>query len=554
MAKDKQVTVEYFKNLNSDAVTAHQMWKTLWEDCARYALPRKSGIFHSEHNLMQPRASKTEYQYDSTAQDACDHFASSLHGLVNPTGGNGGQWFKIESNIPELMDDTEIVQWFDDVTDAMHDELGDQGSSFVQEFDEFNIDIGTFGTAMQIIEEGQTPKDRIRFRTYSVDSFRIIEDADGNVSAVFLDLEYTVMQLMDKYTNDDDTIPESIRKLAEKSPNDKIKVLRCIMKKPKYTNSFASITDEPVLSVDILPDHDAFIRKSGYPEFPAPVARWRKSSNERYGTSPTMKAMPDIKMVNAMSRSLIEATEKALNPPLQIPSNSFLGRIKTFPKALNFYNPVVQGQQAMPLTDVGNIPLTDALIQQRRDAIDRSYFRPMLSLPEDPNMTAYQISQLQAERLRLMAPMLGRIQSEYITPMLTRVFFIKLRQGDFGNVPEMVQKSGFKIRYLSSLAMAREADEIKSIVGGLELAATFKQYKQDADDIIDYDKALKKGLVSANFPSDALHTDEDIEKRREARAEAERGMEELAVDERLAAMGRNLAEGTQAIRKGQQPA
>ena len=543
--------VKFFLEMDKDAEAAHRHWLTAWEECARFALPRKSGLFDLNKTLTQPRGTNTDSQYDSTAQDACDHFASSLHGLVNPTGGSGGHWFKIVSNVDELMEDTEVVQWFDDVTSGMHDELSDQASSFVQEFDEFNIDIGVFGTAMQIIEEGTTRSDRVKFRTFSVDSFRITEDSEGNVNAVFLDLEYTAMQFMDKYSGDDDDIPAGIRDLVKdgpgSDPNRKIKVLRVIMKKPKHDNSFRGITDMPVVAVDIVPEFSAYVRKSGYPEFPAPVARWRKSANERYGTSPTMKALPDIRMVNAMSRSLIEATEKALNPPLQIPSNSFLGRIKTFPKALNYYNPVIQGQQAAPLTDVGNIPLTDALIQQRRDAIDRSYFRPMLSLPEDPNMTAYQISQLQAERLRLMAPMLGRIQSEYISPMLFRVFSIKMRAGHFAEMPEAVRKSGMKIRYLSSIAMAREADEIKSVIGGLELVAAFKQYKQDVDDIVNYDKGLKHALSSANFPSSALNTEEDVKETRKNRAEAEKGMEDLAMAERLASMGQDLA-GAQAAR------
>src|SRR6185437_3468566 len=60
----------------------------------------------------------------------------------------------------------------------------------------------------------------------------------------------------------------------------------------------------------------AFLRKSGYYENPAITGRWDLVSNDAYGRSPGMDALPDQKQLQLESRRKAQAIDKMVNPPL----------------------------------------------------------------------------------------------------------------------------------------------------------------------------------------------------------------------------------------------
>ena len=80
------------------------------------------------------------------------------------------------------------------------------------------------------------------------------------------------------------------------------------------------------------------LNESGFKEFPYVVPRYLKtSSNEIYGRSPAMNALPDTKMLNTMSKVSIKAAQKQIDPPLMVPDDGFILPIRTVPGGLNFY-------------------------------------------------------------------------------------------------------------------------------------------------------------------------------------------------------------------------
>ena len=50
-----------------------------------------------------------------------------------------------------------------------------------------------------------------------------------------------------------------------------------------------------------------------------------------------MTALPDVKMVNLMSKTIIQAAQKQIDPPLLVPDDGFILPVRTQPGGLNFY-------------------------------------------------------------------------------------------------------------------------------------------------------------------------------------------------------------------------
>src|SRR5712672_418819 len=59
-----------------------------------------------------------------------------------------------------------------------------------------------------------------------------------------------------------------------------------------------------------------FLRKRGFNERAAIVPRWDLVSNDPYGRSPGMDALPDIKQLQQETRRKAQALDKMVNPPM----------------------------------------------------------------------------------------------------------------------------------------------------------------------------------------------------------------------------------------------
>ena len=76
--------------------------------------------------------------------------------------------------------------------------------------------------------------------------------------------------------------------------------------------------------------------------------------------------------------------------------------------------------------------------QQRREAISQTFHVDQLLITENRNMTATEVVQRNEEKMRILGPVLGRLQSELLQPMIIRIFNIMLRNKLLPDAPEIL--------------------------------------------------------------------------------------------------------------------
>src|SRR5690606_16438334 len=96
-----------------------------------------------------------------------------------------------------------------------------------------------------------------------------------------------------------------------------------------------------------------------------------------------------------------------------------------------------------------------------------------LQLQQGPQMTATEVMQRTEEKLRLMGPMLGRQQSEFLRPLLDRVFNIMLRRNLFGEIPQVLSEAKVEFQYTSAVAKAQKISEGNNIMRFMQTSAAF---------------------------------------------------------------------------------
>ena len=229
-----------------------------------------------------------------------------------------------------------------------------------------------------------------------------------------------------------------------------------------------------------------------------------------------MVALPDVKMINLMSKTIIQAAQKMIDPPLLVPDDGFLLPIRTQPGGLNFYRSGSR-DTITPLQTGANIPIGLNMEEQRRAAIRTAFFVDQLLSGNQPNMTATEVIQRQEERMRVIGPVLGRLMNEMLRPLIDRAFALMLRADMLAVPPEILQGMDIDIEYVSPLARAQKSSSVNGVMRALEILMPLSQ-TLPVGDHIDPDGLVTYLTEALGVPKKVLKSQSAVNEEREQRA------------------------------------
>ena len=266
------------------------------------------------------------------------------------------------------------------------------------------------------------------------------------------------------------------------------------------------------------------MQESGFQEFPYVVPRFLKATGEVMGRSPAMVALPDVKMLNLMSKTIIQAAQKLIDPPLLVPDDGFLLPVRTQPGGLNFFRSGTR-DTITPLNTGANIPIGLNMEEQRRTAIRSAFYVDQLLTGGSPNMTATEVVQRQEERMRVIGPVLGRLMNEMLRPMIDRVFALMLRADMLAPPPEILQGLDVDVEYVSPLARAQKSSSLNSTMKALEILLPLAQALPVADHI-NADGLVNHIMDSLGVPKKVVKPQSEVDAGREEQAAQQQAMME----------------------------
>jgi len=452
--------------------TERQNWESHWQDVADYMLPRKADITKNRSKGDK----RHELIFDGTATHALELLAASLHGMLTNT---VSPWFYLKYKNDELNQEDEAMEWLEDCTRVLNQAFN--RSNFQQEIFELYHDLIAFGTAALFIAEDD--ENEIRFKNIHISEIYITENEKGNVDSLTRKFKMQAKNIYNAFPNVQ--LPEELEKKINNAPYDNINIIHSVYPSTEYGNN-------KYVSCYVHEDSGFLLSEKGFKEFPYAVPRYLKSSNETYGRSPAMNALPDVKMLNLMSKTSIKAAQKQIDPPLMVPDDGFLMPIRTVPGGLNYYRAGTR-ERIEPLNIGANNPVGIQMEDQRRDAIRQNFFVDQLLSVQGPQMTATEVIQRNEEKMRILGPVLGRLQSELLQPLITRCFNILLRNNKFKEIPDFIGNQNIEIEYVSPLAKAQKTGELNSLIRGIEIMGSLQNIAPvfdylDTDNLVNHIK------------------------------------------------------------------
>jgi hypothetical protein len=176
-----------------------------------------------------------------------------------------------------------------------------------------------------------------------------------------------------------------------------------------------------------------------------------------------------------------------------------------------------------PLDTGANIQAGEVEIGDLRQAIRQYFFVDQLELKESPAMTATEVQVRYEMMQRLLGPTLGRLQSDFLDPMIQRTFNILLRAGRLPEIPQSVKASAahMDIDYLGPLSRAQRTDQVASTERWLMNLAQLAQVLPDMLDIPDPEQIARQIAQMLSVPAKMLRSTDEVAEIREARAAAQ---------------------------------
>ena len=231
-------------------------------------------------------------------------------------------------------------------------------------------------------------------------------------------------------------------------------------------------------------------------------------------------------MINAMSKTTIAAAQKQVDPPLMVPDDGFVLPVRTRPGGLNYYRSGSR-DRIEPLNIGANNPLGLNIEQQRREAIRQAFYVDQLLMGNGPQMTATEAILKNEEKMRLMGPLMGRLQAELLQPMIERVYALLQRQRQFPEPPDIIQGRSFDIEYVSPMAKAQRQTDVQSIMRLFELLAPIASVDAGVFDHLDVDGLVRHMLKTLSIPASVTKGEGEVSLARDERAAQEEMMMQM---------------------------
>ena len=499
-----------------------------WRLNAAYCLPREYAEWSVDGQPLttQRLMSTTRYSYDGTGPISVQRYGSVLHRMLTP---EGQRYHLLEASNADLRKQYAVRKWFGELNNMLHTRRHAARSLFKQAQGEIYTQLGVYGTSCKsIMWDAATPVMPKGGPVYTCwqmrDIFLIIDDLK-RVVGVFRRFWLTPRTFKRKFPNE--VAPKSIIDADTDKGRDTnwIEFVHVVMHRADYTQDAIDVRRHPWQGCYIAVKDRVYIgREMGYLSNPYMTPRVMTSASGPYGFSPAEHAFPALGSANAMKKTIIKQGHKAVDPALLVNDDGVLsGRIDTRPNALIYGGINNSGQKMVAPLDAGaNFQIGQELLNDEREDIANNFLSVLFRiLEETPEMTAAEVYERIAKEASLVAPIMGRLQSEDMQPMIDREIALFVEHGELPPMPpELIEAKGeYDIQYSSPLAKAMYAEEVSGFMRVNEMATAIATAQGDpsALDHFNYDVAIPEMSDRMSVPVTWMATPEQIEAKRAAR-------------------------------------
>lgn len=496
---------------------------SLWQDISENFYPERAD-FTTARNLGEEMARGLMTSYPVIARR---QLGDSFGAMLRPS---AKEWFKMRTNRPDR-EDTTSKQWLEWASKFTKNVMYDKGAMFPRATKEADHDFAAFGQACLSIEMNPE-RNGVLYRSWHLRDVAWQEGPTGKVETVFRKWKPACADLCKLFPK---TVHQKVRDKMANKPYDEINVIHCVMPSKDYEameggKAFA----QPYVSCYIDVDNDSELECVGSwtPHYVIP--RWSTVSGSQYAHSPAVVAgLPDARLIQQVTRVLLEAGEKATNPPMVAVQEAIRGDVSIYAGGITWVDAEYDerlGEVLRPMShDKSGLQFGMEWAQDLRTQLADAFYLSKLNLPPvgGPDMTAYEVGQRVQEFIRNALPLFEPMEQDYNGQVCDQTFTLMLHNAPEirQSVPKNLANAEIDFQFESPLREAIEKVKVGQFMEAQQVLAAAIQLDPSVALIVDNQKATRD-VLTAVVPAAWLRTDADVQAMA-AEQEAQRQSQEL---------------------------
>lgn len=513
-------------------------WEGHWREVAELVRPNQNFFQQMQRSQGDKRNQKI---FDDTAQLALPKFAAAVISMAFPA---TQQYHKITCMVESLAKNAMVKRWFEQVNDILFKVRYGPHANFQSQSGEMVLDVGAFGTGILYVDD--VIGVGIRYKSFPLAETYIAEDAHGRINRLHRKFEYTAQQAVSMFG--EEKLSDGIKNAAKTQPMTKFWFLHAVYPNEQYDQKqmLHPVNGKAFASHYIEVQTRRTVDSGGYRTFPFAVSRYETSPREVYGRGPAMKVLPTIKTLNEMKKTVLRAGQLVVAPPIMLTDDASLGAFDMRSNALNHGYVDAQGRaMAMPFQSNGKVDLGLDLMNAEREAINDAFLVSLFRiLVDQPQITATEAMLRAQEKGQLLAPTMGRMQSEMLGVVVERELDILQMNGALPPMPQELIDAGaeYKLEYQSPLNQAQKAGVGISILNTWQAVTQIAQADPSVMTLFDTHVAARLLAESNGYPQEGLRTDEEATALADQQAKAEQMKQMLAAAPVAASASKDFAQ------------
>lgn len=516
--------------------------RSTWDNTLQQIADRCWPVDNQFTTISSPGALRTEYMLDATAALAGQKSAAVLQAFCWPS---NQRYQRLTTDNDELNQSQAVKRYCDAVTDRLFRARYSPYSAFEAQMGSAALQFVFFGTASLMIDERRPSMGMpggISYRAMHLGGFWVRENSGGKVDTMWRLFSWTLRQLQQEFPG---KLPDTLAAKLAQNPDQQVEVAHVVCPRTDYDPRRLDHEAQPWYGCYFLPAQKHKLEERGYAAWPFGCMRYMTSPGELYGRSPAWLALSNIRVLNTMKETVLDAAQKQAEPPLLLPDDGLISEFSMAPGYLN-YGGVINGKaQVLPLETGANTGLGLDMMDKEREIIASvNYLDVFRALVENPGMTATQALELMQERATLLAPIVGRIESECLAPMTMRELQLLESAGALPpQPPEMLEAAGeFKFEFTSPARKAMRASEGIAIARTVEFITPLAQVDPTVLDAYDLPEMAREFGDINGLPAKCMRDPKEIAALKDQRASEQQATQLLEAAPVVSETAKNLVQ------------
>ena len=161
-------------------------------------------------------------------------------------------------------------------------------------------------------------------------------------------------------------------------------------------------------------------------------------------------------------------------------------------------------------------------------AIRKRLMADQLQPQDGPAMTATEVHVRVALIRQLLGPVFGRLQAEFLQPLVERCFGLAYRAGVLGNAPESLVNRSFHVKYVSPLARSQKLEDVTAVQQYVQGIGAQLQVWPESKDLVDIDAANRLVAEGLGVPKSIVPDTKKVQALREGRKQDQQQQQQAA--------------------------